>query len=94
MPKMSYTDATINAVQDLIYALQNPSHASPLVTIVNLHKEALIYPADIFGKSTSPAYITKGASQGGAYQEKLQKLNQEKTQIKNTSQSKQPFTNA
>ena len=55
MPKMSTTDETMNAAQDLIHTLQNPSPAIPLVTLVNSHKEALISIEYIFGKSTSPA---------------------------------------
>ena len=55
MPKMSTTYETINAAQDLIHTLQNPSPEIPLVTLVNSHKEALIYIEYIFGKSTSPA---------------------------------------
>ena len=42
MPKFSSTDATIHAAQDLIHELQNPAPDIPLVTLVNVHKEALI----------------------------------------------------
>ena len=55
MPKMSSTAATIHAAKDIIHGLKNSSPARPLVTLVNLHKEALISLADIFEKSTSPA---------------------------------------
>ena len=65
MPKMSSTDATIHAVHDLIRAIYNPAPAIPLVTLVNLHKEALISLADIFEKSTSPAVPLRITIGGG-----------------------------
>ena len=55
MPKMSYTDADIQATQDLIGTLQNLEPDSPLVTLGNAQNEALRYLAKIFDKSTSPA---------------------------------------
>ena len=42
MPKMSYTDADIQATQDLIGTLQNLEPDSPLVTLGNAQNEALI----------------------------------------------------
>ena len=42
MPNMSSIDATFHAAQDLIYALQNPTLAIPLVEPGNGHKDALI----------------------------------------------------
>ena len=47
---MSSTDAMIHAAHDLIHPLQNPAPVSPIVTIRNAHKGALIYLADILGK--------------------------------------------
>ena len=55
MPKMSSTESTINATQDLIHAMKNSAPVSPLVTLVDAHKEALRYLAYIFGKTTSTA---------------------------------------
>ena len=57
MPKMSSTDATIHSVKDLIIALQNTAPAIPLVTVINLHKEALIYLSNIFGKAAPQQHI-------------------------------------
>ena len=85
MLKISSTDATIYAAQDLINLLQNPEPARPLVTLVNAHKEPFISLADIFGKSTSPAVPTRVPVRG-EYQEKLQQLHQEENQIKNLYQ--------
>ena len=47
---MSSIDANYHAAQDIIYALQNPAYASPLVKLGNGHKEALKDLADIFRK--------------------------------------------
>ena len=47
---MSSIDATYHAAQDIIYELQNPEYASPIVKLVNGHKEALKALADIFRK--------------------------------------------
>ena len=47
---MSSTDVMIHAAHDLIHPLQNPAPVSPIVTIINAHKGALIYLADIIGK--------------------------------------------
>ena len=54
MPKMSSTDATIHASRDLIHAIQNTAPEIPLFKIGNSHKEALIYLAEILGKTSSP----------------------------------------
>ena len=40
MPKISSTDATIHAAQDLIHGLKNPAPFSPLATLGNSHNEA------------------------------------------------------
>ena len=89
---MSSTDATIHAARDLIYGLQNPAPAIPLVKLENLQKESLIPLGEIFRTATPPA-VPKMVPVKGAYQEKLQQVNQEITQMKNASQSK-PATNA
>ena len=67
MPKISSTDSTIHAAQDLTYALQNPPPFSPLVTLGNAHKESLRSLADTFGKSTSPE-VPPRVQVKGAYQ--------------------------
>ena len=54
MPKMFSTDATIHAVQYLFIALQNTAPGRPLVSVINVHKEALISLANIFGKAAPP----------------------------------------
>ena len=90
---MSPTYATIHAAQDLIHALQNPAPASLPVALGNAQKESVIYLAEIFGKATYPS-VPPRVPVRGAYQEKLQQVKQEETQIKNSSQSKRPFTNA
>ena len=91
MTKMSSTDTIIHSAQALIHVIYNPEPASPLVKLINLNKEELIYLADIFVKATSPAVPPKVPVRG-SYQEKIQLVNQEETQIKNSRQSKQPFT--
>ena len=80
MPTISSTNATIHAAQDLIHALQTPEPASPLVTLENAHKEALIYLADIFGKSTSPA-VPPRVPVNQAYPDKLKQVIKEKTEL-------------
>ena len=57
MLKISSTDATIHASQDLVNALQNTAPIRPLVTIGNVQKSSLVYQAVIFGKATSPVLI-------------------------------------
>ena len=39
MPLMYYTDTNIHNAHDLMYALQNPEPASPLVKLGNIHKK-------------------------------------------------------
>ena len=41
MPQMSFMDATYHTTQDLIYALHNPAHVSPLLKLGRGYKEAL-----------------------------------------------------
>ena len=43
IPKISYTDDSIHSAYNLIQVLKNPEPASPLVTLGNAHKEALIF---------------------------------------------------
>ena len=74
-----------HSAQDLISALYNPEPASPIVKLGNAHKEALISLAEIFRKAT-PAAVPLRVPARGAYQEKLQQINQEITQMKNSSQ--------
>ena len=92
MPNMSSTDATIHASQYLICALQNPAPANPILKIGNAHREALRCLAEILTKSTPPA-VPPRVPVRGAYQEKLQQVDQEITQMKNASQSN-PLINA
>ena len=77
---MSSTDSVIHVAQDLIYSLHNPAPAISLVKLGNSHKEALRPQVDIFEKANSPK-ISSRVSVRGAYQEKLQQVNQERTQI-------------
>ena len=92
MPQMSSADATIHAAQGLIYGIQNPAPAIPLVKLVNSYKESLRSLSEIFRKATPPA-VPPRVQVRGAYQEKLQHVNQERYEMKNASQSK-PFINA
>ena len=92
MPQISSAYARIHAAQDLIYALQNPAPAIPQVKLGKIHKKSLRYLMEILRKSTPPALPLKVPVRG-AYQEKLQQVNQERTQMKMSSQSN-PFTNA
>ena len=92
MPQMSYMDATYHAAKYLIYALQNPSPTSPLVTLGNVHKEALKTLTDIFRKAKTPA-VPPRVPVREVGQSNLQGMNQEETQIKKTPKSN-PFTNA
>ena len=84
MPKMSTTDATIHATQDLIHSLQNSEPARPLFTLVNSHKESLRSLSEIFIKATSAAVPLRVPIQG-TNPEKLQQVKQEENQIKNHS---------
>ena len=89
---MYFMDATYHAVQYLIYALQNPEHASPLVKLGHLHKEALKTLSHIFRKANPPS-VPPRVSVREVCQKKLQEVNQEGTQMKRAPQSK-PITNA
>ena len=76
MPKISSIDSIINSAHDLIYALKNPAPAIPLVTRGNVHNEALISLAEIFGKAMSSARPPRVPIKE-VYPEKLQQVNQE-----------------
>ena len=91
MPHMYSMDANYHAAQDLIYALQNPAPASPLVNFGNGHREALKTLADIFRKPNPPAVPTRVPVRDVG-QKKLQEINQEGTQMKSPPQKK-PITN-
>ena len=91
MPNMSSKDATFNTVQDLIYALQNPAPARPLVKPKDGHKEELRTLEEIFRKPIPPEVPLRVSVREG-FQEKLKEVNQERSQMKSASQSK-PFTN-
>ena len=55
MPKMSSINAYYHSAQYLIYALQNPLPAIPLVKLGHGHKEALNILSDIFIKAKTSA---------------------------------------
>ena len=90
-PQMYSKDATFHAAQDLIYALHNQTPESQLVKLGNGHKKALRTLAVIFRKSNPPA-VPPRVPVKEVFQEKLQRVNQERTQMKIASQSK-TFTN-
>ena len=92
MPNMSSIDATFHDAQDLIYALQNPEPASPLVKLYNGHKDSLRDLSEIFKKS-NPSAVPPRVPVGEVVQEKLQEVNQKRAQMKIAPQSK-PFTNS
>ena len=92
MPQLSSTDATFHAAQYLIYSLQNPAPLISLVEIRNGNKEALVTLAEIFRTATPPA-IPQRIPVGGSFQEKLQQVKKEITQIKIAYQSNK-FSNA
>ena len=83
MPHMSSMDATYHATQNLIYALNNPAPASPLVKLGHVHKEALKTLSHIFRKANPPA-VPPRVPFREVGQRKLQELNQEGTQMKIT----------
>ena len=84
-------DETYHAAQDLSYALQNIAPASPLVKLVNGHKESLETLAEIFRK-TNPTAVPLRVPVREVGKNKIQEVNQEGTQMKIAPQSK-PFTN-
>ena len=84
-------DATYRAAQDLIYALQNPELASPLVKLGHEHKESLKTLADIYRKSNPPA-VPPRVPVTEVGQKKIQEVNQEGTHMKRAPQSN-PITN-
>ena len=60
--KISSTDASIYAIQDLIHALHNPAPASLILKLVNEHIAALRMLLGIFNKSTPQGKISKGGT--------------------------------
>ena len=80
MPQMSYMDATYHSTQDIIYAIQNPEPASPLVQLGHGYKESLKTLANIFRKANPPA-VPPRVPRRGVDQKKLQEVNQEVTQM-------------
>ena len=92
IPQMSSIDATIHAAHDFIYSLQNTASASPLVKLGNGHKESFRTLSEIFRES-NPLVVLPRVPVREVFQEKLQKMNQERTQIKFSSQSNL-FTNS
>ena len=82
---MSSKDVTSHASQDLIYALQNPAPAIPLVKLGKGNKDTLRTLAEIFGKINPPA-VPLRVPVREVVQEKLQEVNQEIAQMKTASQ--------
>ena len=66
---MSSKDATFHAAQDLIYALQNTSPASPLVKLGNWAQVGIEDPIRNIQKNQPPSSTSKGVSQGGSPRE-------------------------
>ena len=91
MPYMSSMDANFCDAQDLIYALQNPAPASPLVKIGNGQKEELRTLAKILSKTNPPA-VHPRVPVREVVEKKIQQVNQQGTQMKSVPQSK-TFTN-
>ena len=88
---MSSTDAMIHAAHDLIHPLHNPAPASPIVTIRNAHRGALIYLANIFGKA-APSAVPQRVPINEAYPEKLQQVNSSKNDKNPTKQKFSIYT--
>ena len=82
---MSSMDETYHAAQDIIYELQNPEPASPLVKLGNGHKEALNTLPNIFRKANPPA-VPPRVPVREVGQKKLQYMNREGTQMKRALQ--------
>ena len=85
MPQMSSMDATYHDTQDLIYALQNPSHTSPLEKLGHGNKEELKNLADIFMKENPPV-VPLRVPVRMVGQKKLKEVNQEGTQMNKETQ--------
>ena len=75
MPKLYSTNAPILSAEDIIHELRNPAPISPLVTLGNLHKEAMISLAEIFVKATSQELPLRVLIEE-ACPDKLQQVNQ------------------
>ena len=87
MPKMSSEYATFHETHDLIYSLQNPALASPLIKLGNGHNEAFSTLYELFRKASSPSVPLKVPVRE-IVQEKLKEANQEISRMKSASQSK------
>ena len=85
-------DETYHDAQDLIYSLNNPEAAIPIVKLLNGHNASLNTLAEIFQKANPPA-VPLRVPVREVGQKKLQEVNQEGTQMKVSPQSK-PFTNS
>ena len=83
MPQMSSKDETYHAAIYIIYALQNPEPASPLIKLGYVIKEALNTLADVFRKANPPA-VPPRVPVGEVGQKKLQEMNQGGNQMKIT----------
>ena len=81
MPKMSSIHATFHSAHDLIYALHHPESASPLVKQGDGNKQALRTLLKIFRKANLSA-VPSRVSVREVVQDKLQEVNQERSQIK------------
>ena len=67
MPKIPSTDATIHVAQYLIYMLNNPEPAIPLVKLENSNKESFRSLSEIFEPAT-PSVVPPRVPVRGAYQ--------------------------
>ena len=90
--KYTLMRARVEKMDVLGWNKSNQAPESPLVTQGNYQKESLVNLEEIFRKATTPAVPSRVPFRG-AYQEKLQQVNQERTQMKISSQSK-PFNHA
>ena len=69
MPHMSSMDATYHDAQDIIYALQNPSPAKPLLKLGHGHKKIIEEPSIYIHKRKILSRSSEGASQEGRSKE-------------------------
>ena len=79
-------DATYHTAKDIIYALQNPAPASPLVKLGHGHKESLKTLTNTLRKANPPA-VPQRAPVREAGHSNPQEMNQEGNQMKSTPQS-------
>ena len=88
---MSYTDATIHATQDIIYALHYPASVVPLFKIVNEHKQALIPIAEIFRKATLPSVPLRVPVKGHTKKDSNRRMKNKHKLKANPNQSQSPL---